>query len=200
MTVTDHRWNHNIHYHPLVLGAVPRGAKNALDIGCGEGMLARKLRRVVPDVVAVDLDEVSIDLARAHDDGADIDYVLADFLTHPFERDSFDLIVSVATLHHMDAAMGLERMRELLRPGGNLVIIGLARSRLPNDLPFELLGIAANRLHGLTKNHWEHPSPMASPPVTYATMKELAARILPGSRYRRHLLWRYSLTWTRPVG
>jgi hypothetical protein len=26
----------------------------------------------------------------------------------------------------------------------------------------------------------------------------LAAAVLPGVRYRRHLLWRYSLIWTRP--
>ena len=25
-----------------------------------------------------------------------------------------------------------------------------------------------------------------------------AARLLPGARYRRHLLWRYSLLWTKP--
>jgi hypothetical protein len=27
----------------------------------------------------------------------------------------------------------------------------------------------------------------------------LDAELLPGVRYRRHLLWRYSLVWTKPV-
>ena len=40
-------WNHNIHYHRLILDAVPPGARRALDVGCGEGTLARQLRAVV---------------------------------------------------------------------------------------------------------------------------------------------------------
>ncbi|WP_205315539.1 hypothetical protein [Nonomuraea lactucae] len=36
------------------------------------------------------------------------------------------------------------------------------------------------------------------PPVTYPQMRALAAEILPGSRYRRHLMWRYSVTWRKP--
>ena len=29
-------------------------------------------------------------------------------------------------------------------------------------------------------------------------MRRIAAQELPGVRYRRHLLWRYSLVWTKP--
>jgi hypothetical protein len=29
-------------------------------------------------------------------------------------------------------------------------------------------------------------------------MHALARQMLPGARYRRHLLWRYSLIWTKP--
>lgn len=57
-------WNHNVHYHPVVLGAIPRNAVRALDVGCGQGALARRLRAVVPQVAAIDLDPTSIDLAR----------------------------------------------------------------------------------------------------------------------------------------
>jgi 2-polyprenyl-3-methyl-5-hydroxy-6-metoxy-1,4-benzoquinol methylase len=95
------RWNHNIHYHPMILSAVPPGARSALDIGCGEGMLARRLREKVPTVVGIDLDQPGIDLAEQFDD--DISYVVGDVLTHDFPS-SFDFIASVATLHHMNAA------------------------------------------------------------------------------------------------
>jgi 2-polyprenyl-3-methyl-5-hydroxy-6-metoxy-1,4-benzoquinol methylase len=58
---TDHgRWNHNIRCHRLILDSVPAGGRDALDAGCGEGMLARRLRRIVPDVVAIDRDQPSI--------------------------------------------------------------------------------------------------------------------------------------------
>jgi hypothetical protein len=42
------RWNHNIHYWPLLLAAAPDPCDRALDVGCGEGMLAREVRRRAP--------------------------------------------------------------------------------------------------------------------------------------------------------
>jgi hypothetical protein len=30
-------------------------------------------------------------------------------------------------------------------------------------------------------------------------VRTIAARILPGVRYRRHVMWRYSLVWTKPA-
>lgn len=198
MTRTE-PWNHNIHYHPVILDAIPDGAQRALDVGCGEGTLVRQLRSAVPHVTAIDADRASIDFARQQDLGTNIDYLLGDFLTFPFEPNSFDLVTSVATVHHMNASTALGRMRDLLRPGGVLAIIGLARPDLPADLPFVCASAVATRVHRLTKNCWEHPSPTVwPPPETYAGMRHLALRALPGVRYRRHLLWRYSLTWTKP--
>jgi hypothetical protein len=49
----------------------------------------------------------------------------------------------------------------------------------------------------LVKGKWDHPSPIVwPPPVTYTKMRELAAT-LPGAQYRRHLLYRYSITWQK---
>ncbi|WP_455132531.1 hypothetical protein [Microbacterium aurum] len=50
------RWNHNIHLHRVVLAAIPSGARSALDVGSGDGMLAAELRDVISEVVAIDLD------------------------------------------------------------------------------------------------------------------------------------------------
>ena len=191
-------WNHNIHYHRLVLDAVPPGARHALDVGCGEGTLARQLRAVVPRVIAIDSDRASVALARQHA-GPDIEYLLADFLNFPFQPASFDFNASVATLHHMDAGAALERMRDLLRPDGTLAIIGLPRPNLPADLPWLVASAAGSAIHRLTRRYREHPSPTVwPPPETYAGIRRIAARLLPGARLRRHLLWRYSLVWTKP--
>jgi len=193
------RWNHNIHYHPVIFDAIHGHPEQALDVGCGEGALTRELRAVVPQVTAIDADPASIDLARQQDRGSRIDYLLGDFLTFPFEPNSFDVIASVATLHHMDTTAALARMRDLLRPGGTLAVVGLARTRIPLDLPIELAAVIAHRFHLLTKSLWQHPSPtLWPPPHTYSEMRRLAAEVLPGVRYQRHLLWRYSLTWTKP--
>ena len=199
MATKSERWNHNIHYHPVIFDAIHGHPEQALDVGCGEGALTRELRAVVPQVTAIDADPASIDLARQQDRGSRIDYLLGDFLTFPFEPNSFDVIASVATLHHMDTTAALARMRDLLRPGGTLAVVGLARTRIPLDLPIELAAVIAHRFHLLTKSLWQHPSPtLWPPPHTYSEMRRLAAEVLPGVRYQRHLLWRYSLTWTKP--
>jgi len=191
------RWNHNLHYHPLILGAVPQGCRRSLDVGCGEGMLARELRQVVPYVTGIDRDAASIELARRQDE--DIEFILGDFLTHPFEAASFDLIASIAVLHHMDATVALERMRHLLAPGGTLAIVGLARNRYPADLPFAVAGAVGHRIHRLSKPCWEDSAPrLWPPPDSFAQTRRLARRLLPGVRYRRLLLFRYSLVWTKP--
>jgi hypothetical protein len=109
------------------------------------------------------------------------------------------MITSVAALHHMDARAALGLMDQLLVPGGTLAIVGLARARLPADLPHEAAAVIANLGYRLTRKHWEQPSPTAwPPPHTYASMKALAQQALPGVHYRRHLLWRYSLVWAKP--
>ena len=48
MSAPQDRWNHNLHYHRLVLDAVPAHARTALDVGTGDGLLAADLRRRVP--------------------------------------------------------------------------------------------------------------------------------------------------------
>ena len=70
------RWNHNIHYYLLVLAVVPPGCQRVLDVGCGEGMLARQLADLVPHVSGVDADARSIDLARSQDPAGRIDLML----------------------------------------------------------------------------------------------------------------------------
>jgi SAM-dependent methyltransferase len=137
------RWNHNTHYHRVILDAVPPGCRRALDVGCGEGTLTRELRRLVPEVVGIDIDHASIAAAQADPGARDIRYVEDDALTHRFAPASFDLVTAVASLHHMDAEPALRRLGGLLPRGGILVVIGLARSSL-RDLPIDIAG-------------WSHP-------------------------------------------
>ena len=199
VTRRDQRWNHNIHYHRLILQAVPPGCQQVLDVGCGDGALARQLACLVPHVVGIDQDAASIGLARGQDPGGEIGFIRGDFLTHPFAPTSFGMITSVAALHHMDARVAFDHMSRLLAPGGRLAIVGLARSRLPADLPWEVAAVSAHQGHKLTRTYWEQPSPTVwPPPHTYAEMRALARQALPGVRYRRRVLWRYSLIWTKP--
>lgn len=165
-------------------------------MGCGEGLLTRRVGQRVHQVVGIDRHEPTLALARK-DAQKNITYVLGDFMTYPFEPESFDFVVSVASLHHLDIGPALERMSTLLRPGGRLAVIGLARSR-PRDLPFDVAGHLANPYFKLSRKEWEDSAPRVWPPaLTYGQTRSIASTVLPGARYRRHVLWRYSLVWTK---
>ncbi len=197
MTELSQRWNHNLHYHEAVLEALPVAGSDVLDVGCGEGMLAAQIQARGHRVVGIDLDPASIALAEHQ--FPQIDFVCADFLTYPFGAQLFDAVVSIAALHHMDPVAALERMQALLRPGGRLVVVGLARAEYPRDLPREAFAFAANKWIGRKRAYWEHSAPTKWPPdETFRDMRRIAAERLPGSRFRRHLLWRYSIVWTKP--
>jgi SAM-dependent methyltransferase len=190
-------WNHNLHYHAVILDAIPAEAERALDAGCGEGTLARKLRGRIAEVVGIDRDEPSIGLARAR--GGGVEYVAGDLLAHPFRPASFDVVACVAAIHHVDMAAGLARLRDLVRPGGVLAVVGLARSRWPADLPYDVLSAITSRAHRLRRTQWKSPAPtLWPPPVTYAEARRIAEAVLPGVVYRRRPMWRYTLIWHAP--
>ncbi|MBO2448237.1 class I SAM-dependent methyltransferase [Actinomadura barringtoniae] len=189
-------------YESVVLDAIPRGCGRAVDVGCGNGGLTRELRRRgVPEVVGIDLSEACIERCRAHPDGAGIKYVVGDVLGGALEPGSFDLVSSMASLHHMDTRAGLVGLRDLVAPGGVLAVVGLARPDLPKDIPREVAAAIVSRVRPVPGMSEDMPRPpiVWPPPERYATVRRLAAEVLPGVRWRRHLRFRYSLVWTKPA-
>jgi ubiquinone/menaquinone biosynthesis C-methylase UbiE len=180
----------------VLLGAVPEGATYALDVGCGEGVLARQLRERVPQVTGIDLDEPSITAARAYDD--DIAYVFGDAMTHPFAPESFDVVTCVAVLHHLGTERGLVRLASLVKPGGVLGVIGLG-ARSWADLPYDAAGFFATRALAARHGRWNHSAPCADPDETNAEVQAIAHRVLPGCRFKRRVLFRHTIVWRKPT-
>lgn len=193
-------WNTNVARHPGILRAVPKGCGDALDVGCGDGLLARKLTERAKHVTGIDNSPQMIARAREHAAGnADLTFVEGDFLTVDVPVEGYDFICSVSTIHHMDFEAALTRMRELLRPGGTLVVVGLAREASAADWAAMIAAAPAVRIIKVLRGaHGPEGMPTADPDMSYGQVRAVARRLLPGVRYRRHVLRRYSLTWEKP--
>jgi ubiquinone/menaquinone biosynthesis C-methylase UbiE len=198
MTTRVDYWNHNVHYQPVILGAVPAGCGAALEVGCGDGLLARRLAERAAEVTAIDRDERMIALARERTSGSRVRYVHADFLAYPVEAASFDFACANTVLHHMDFAAALEAMARALRPGGRLAVVGLAENGGPADYLIGAPGVPANLIYRAFRGQGGSGAPVEDPEMTWAQAHAIARDVLPGVRYRRHLLWRYSLRWRKP--
>jgi len=197
VTPDEQRWNHNLHYGTQLMSQLPPRARCVLDAGCGEGTLTRRLATQVPVAVGLDIDEASLYAAELRGGGPS--YVRGDILAPPFRSGSFDAVLSVATVHHVDASAALASLAALVRPDGLLAVVGLARSSLPQDLPRELAASVVTRVAKAKYGYWEHPAPKVwPPPQSYSELRATAEAVLPGALVRRRLLWRYVLTWTRP--
>ncbi|MFR9749941.1 class I SAM-dependent methyltransferase [Nocardia sp. 004] len=195
--VGGERWNHNIHYHRIVLDAVPGHARSALDVGTGNGLLAADLCAEIPEVVAIDVDAEVLDVARQECD--DVEWILGDVMAYPFER-TFDVVASVATVHHLrDLASTLRRLAELTSPGGVLVVVGLARSTSPWEFAVGGLGVIQQKWLSWRRGYWEHTAPTVWPPShSYSEVRKCAAEELPGVRWKLLPMFRYALIWRKP--
>ncbi len=194
-------WNHNVHYQPVILGAVPAGCGAALDVGCGDGMLVGRLAGRCAQVTGIDRDPRMIALARSRTAGrARVTFIEADFLAYDFQAASFDFVCANTSLHHMDFAAALTAMVRVLRPGGRLAVIGLAADKSVTDLLAAAPGVPANLFYRAIYGQGESGAPILDPEMSWREVRVAAARLLPGVRYRRHLLWRYSLLWRKPPG
>ncbi|MBO8184747.1 class I SAM-dependent methyltransferase [Streptomyces spirodelae] len=195
-------WNTNVARHPGILRAAPEGCGDALDVGCGDGLLARKLTSRAERVTGIDSSTRMISRARdLAGDHPGLTFVQGDFLAAGLPAEGFDFVCSVSTVHHMHFEAALTRMRELLRPGGTLVVVGLARDATWADWAARIAALPLVRITKVVRRARSGPEgmPTADPCMSYGQVRGAARQLLPGVRYRRHVLRRYSLVWRKPV-
>lgn len=220
-----HPWDHNEHFHRWVLANLPPHAERVLDVGCGRGGLVATLRTQVAMVEGVDADPAMAALAasrHAGDPGVRIRH--ADFLgedrsgSHesgqgaPCSDDvtgPFDAVTMIASLHHMDLEPALERVRELLRPGGRLLAVTLTRPAglvdglwdLGNVLTNPLIGVASHprAVRGPARDQEGPQMPVRDAELSLAAVRRRGERVLPGMRARRRVGFRATLRWDAPA-
>ncbi|RPA57792.1 class I SAM-dependent methyltransferase [Gordonia oryzae] len=191
------RWNHNIHYHQVILDALPAHARTALDVGTGDGLLAVELSERLDDVSAIDADAAVLNRAGGEAEG--VEWIRGDVMSCPFGR-TFDVVASVATLHQLpDLRAGLLRLADLTAPGGVVAVVGLAYSARPTDYVLDLVGMLQHRWLSWRFGYWEHSAPIVwPPPHSYSEVRRCAREQLPAVQFRRLAMFRYALVWPKP--
>jgi len=221
-----HAWSHNDHYHGWLLRRLPVGRTAALDVGCGHGRLVDRLRARAGFVRVVGIDPepamASSSQARFASDAGVVIAQRSFFDLKPGDElvpdGGFDTIAMCASLHHLAHERDLDAAfvhgRELIAPGGRLLVVGLARLGSPRDLAVDAVSAVLNPIVGLLKHprratneeietvffglgpHGGERMPVRDPEETFDDVARAAARVLPGARARRRLFFRYSLEWT----
>jgi SAM-dependent methyltransferase len=131
-----------------------------LDVGCGTGVLAERLAQHGFEMFGVDPSDGMLEIMRARTDR--VVGQVASGTELPFPGDSFDLVTTVAVMHHIadphDVRTTISEMVRVLKPGGTLIIWdhnprnpywGRLMARVPQDTGEERLIPEAEILDGL---------------------------------------------------
>jgi SAM-dependent methyltransferase len=138
-----------------------------------------------------------------------IDFQVVDVLHWDVPAEKFDAIDTIATLHHMPVEHLLPTLRAALKPGGKLVILDLLEHENLQDQLSDFVAVPLNWLFQMLKNRHIRQSAEAAAAMRehlrtdqYLTLLQ-AQRIYIGTlrraNVRKHLFWRYSVVWEKPV-
>ncbi|GAA2436480.1 hypothetical protein GCM10010388_26110 [Streptomyces mauvecolor] len=203
-------FDHNDHYHPLLLRQMPPNCRTALDVGCGTGRFAWRLARLGVEVDAIDPSEEVVAEARAPAAGSTPGeraprFRCADVTEVRLPKAHYDFISCLASLHHMPFGT-VAALRDALAPGGVLVVLGCYPERTRLDWAWSLAAVPVNavvrlavfvrdRLGSAVTGRTPARAPVAQPTMPLLQIRREAAALLPGCRIRRLLFWRYLLVF-----
>ena len=163
----------------LTMLGVQRGWRVA-DIGCGNGVLACEAALLGAEVDAIDISPAMLALADiyARDRKARIRTQPAGLLSFAYQPNSYDLIVSEFTLHHLPdfwKAVALSRIYNALKPGANFYLRDIVFVSMPDGTERDVEGWAEFS----TKNHdFERDSVMTHMRDEYSTFGWVMERML----------------------
>lgn len=191
-----------------LLRHVPAGARSAVDVGCGDGVVSRALARRGLDVLGIDVSPRMVALARARSPAAlRVQYRVADIMAAALPARAFDVVVSINVVHHVPLHRVIPRLAAAVAPGGRLLIQDVVRRPRARDVVVNAaagLRVLARRVRGrspvapaVRALYDKHGDGEAY--LTPAEIAEAYAPLLPGARIEHHLEWRSSVVWERPA-
>ena len=203
-------WDHNNHYHRFLLKQLPVQRQAALDIGCGTGEFSRLLSKRFERVIALDLSANMIEVAKQRSrQFSNIDFQVADVMHWEPTAEQFDVIVSIATLHHLPVESLLPNLQVALKPGGRLIILDLLEYESWRDKLSDFVAVPLNWLFQVLKSSHIRQSPEAAAAMrehlrtdkylTISQTRRIYTSSLRKVKVRKHLFWRYSVVWEKPA-
>src|SRR5205085_11903330 len=107
-------------YEEQILPLVERhlvGSRRMLDVGCGEGHVAR--RAAAMGIEAIGVDPTAAQIGEARRRGGGVGYVRAAAEQLPLADSSFDAVVMCLVIEHLDPfEPAIHEMARVLTPGG----------------------------------------------------------------------------------
>jgi ubiquinone/menaquinone biosynthesis C-methylase UbiE len=105
-----------------------------LDVGCGTGLFASRIRQALPGSQVVGVDLVPGMLAKGSERwkrmAGEVFPVQADSERLPFGWGTFDVVTCANSFHHYpNQGRAVEEMRRVLKPGGRLILVDGYRDR-----------------------------------------------------------------------
>lgn len=101
----------------------------------------------------------------------------------------------------MDFASSIQKAKDLLAPGGRILVVGLARPKCFTDFAIEGLYVLPAKLGSLIHGE-QHGGgievPTLQPTLSLREVTLLADQLLPRARIRRGLYYRYLLSCAKP--
>jgi len=191
-------WNHNTAYYDRVKNSTAT-CRAILDVGCGDGSLVRYLDDGERMLVGIDADEACIKRALKGPVSNKAQFICGRFETFNF-RETFDAIIFIASIHHMDMTAALNKAKSILKPDGMILIVGLAKPSSFLDWAVEAFRVIPCAIVSKIRRMQSSEDNYISVSYHFPKMEEIRSvsnRLLPTSRIKYGLFYRYLLWWKK---
>ena len=201
-------WDHNQQYQPYLLSKLDGPKENCLDIGCGTGELTGKLKKYCQNVVGIDISPKMIEEAKRRHSKDDIEFIKANIEGYlSTTQKTFDVVISIATFHHLDMERVLRSIKGKLNKDGLLLILDLYKQHTFYEQILSVVATICNPIMCVIKrrslfateeeqkawkDHFKYDKYS-----TIREIREIAEKELGQISIKRHLFWRYTLVYRK---
>lgn len=110
--------------HQAIIKRIPKNVKLILDVGCGNGWVANHFLKKGKKVISMDISTKNPTRVLKENPNENHAAIVADVFHLPFKKNSMDAIIASEIMEHVyDPSLFVQKLLEVLKPGGKLIII-----------------------------------------------------------------------------